>query len=136
MTRLVQIAMAAVLVLALAGTSMAQGKFVPPVRGEAELGVLPPDTKVDNKTNMVITVIKVKNLSGTGTIAGLKVEEYWYDKAGNPVTGSKDKLKKPLQPGEVATLTLQTPKDPKMNRVQYQFSHGNGKIKAKSMKAF
>jgi hypothetical protein len=136
MTRLVKIAMAAAVVLALAGTAMAQGKFVPPIRGEAEIGVLTPETRVDNKANMVITIIKVKNLSGTGSIAGLKVEEYWYDKAGNPVTGSKAKLAKPLQPGEVASLTLETPKDPKMNRNQYQFSHANGKIKATPKKTF
>ena len=136
MTRLVQVAVAAVIALAVAGTAVAQSKFVPPVRGEVEVGVLTPVTKVDEKTKMVITTIKVKNLSGTGSIAGLKVEEYWYDKANNPVTGSKDRLAKPLLPGEVATLTLQTPKDPKMHRNQYVFSHANGKVKAKSMKAF
>ena len=136
MTRLVQVAVAAVIALAVAGTAVAQSKFVPPVRGEVEIGVMTPVTKVDEKTKMVITTIKVKNLSGTGSIAGLKVEEYWYDRANNPVTGSKDRLAKPLLPGEVATLTLQTPKDPKMHRNQYVFSHANGKVKAKSMKAF
>ena len=137
MTRLVQVIMAAMVVLAVAGTTMAQtAKFVPPIRGEAEVGVLPPQTKVDTKTNMVITTIQVKNLSGTGSIAGLKVEEYWWDKANNPVTGSKARLAKPLMPGEVATLTLETPKDPKMHRNNYQFSHANGKIKTKPMKAF
>jgi hypothetical protein len=127
---------ALVVVLALAGTAAAQGKFVPPIRGEAEIGVLAPVTRVDQKTNMVITTIKVKNLSGTGSIAGLKVEEYWWDKASNPVTGSKTRLPKPLLPGEIATLTLETPKDPKMHRNQYVFTHANGKIKTKPMKTF
>ncbi len=136
MTRLVQVVMAAMLVLAVAGTAMAQGKFIPPIRGEAEIGVLTPQTKVDQKTDMVITTIKVKNLSGTGSIAGLKVEEYWYDKNNNPVTGSRERLAKPLMPGEVTTLTLQTPKDPRMHRNQYVFSHANGKIKTKTMKEF
>ena len=136
MTRLVKVAVAAVIVLAVAGTAAAQAKFVPPVRGEVEIGVLAPVTKVDDKTKMVITTIKVKNLSGTGSIAGLKVEEYWYDKANNPVTGSKARLAKPLLPGEVGTLVLETPKDPKMHRNQYVFTHANGKIKAKSVKTF
>lgn len=98
--------------------------------------MLAPVTRVDQKTNMVITTIKVKNLSGTGSIAGLKVEEYWWDKASNPVTGSKTRLPKPLLPGEIATLTLETPKDPKMHRNQYVFTHANGKIKTKPMKTF
>jgi hypothetical protein len=115
---------------------VAQGKFVPPVRGEVEVGVMPPATKVDTKTNMVITTIKVKNLSTTGSVAGLKVEEYWYDKANNPVTGSKARLAKPLLPGEVAELKLETPKDPKMHRNQYVFTHANGKVKTKTMKTF
>jgi hypothetical protein len=136
MTRLVYMVMAAVLVLALAGTATAQSKFVPPVRGEVEVGVLPPATRVDQKANMVITTIRVKNLSGTGSIAGLKIEEYWWDKANNPVTGSKARLAKPLMPGEEATLTLETPKDPNMYRNNYTFSHANGKVKTKPMKKF
>lgn len=35
MTRLAHVAVALVVVLALAGTAAAQGKFVPPIRGEA-----------------------------------------------------------------------------------------------------
>ncbi len=136
MTRLVQLAVIAAVVLAVAGTAVAQSKFVPPVRGEVEVGVMPPATKVDTKTNMVITTIKVKNLSTTGSVAGLKVEEYWYDKANNPVTGSKARLAKPLLPGEVAELKLETPKDPKMHRNQYVFTHANGKVKTKTMKTF
>ena len=136
MNRLVYVAMAAVLILSLAGTATAQTKFVPPIRGEVEVGVLTPESRVDNKANLVITTIKVKNLSGTGSIAGFKVEEYWWDKNNNPVTGSKARLAKPLLPGEEATLTLETPKDPKMYQNNYTFSHANGKVKTKPMKKF
>jgi hypothetical protein len=136
MTRLIHTALAAALVLGLCATVAAQSGYVPPIRGEAEIGVLPPVTKVDFKAAMVITTIKVKNLSTTGSIAGLKVEEFWYDKSGNPVTGSRDRLKKPLMPGEIATFTLQTPRDPRMARNSYVFSHVNGKIKTKPMKSF
>ena len=100
--------------------------MVSAVRGEAEIGYLKPQTKRVKDT--VLTVIEVKNLAN-GPIAGLKVAEFWYDKAGNPVTGSEDRLKKPLPPGEIATLTLNTPYNAKMDRNSYQFSHANGKIK-------
>lgn len=103
-------------------------KFVPPVRGQADLGLLKPQTK--RVKDEVVTTIKVKNLS-LGSIAGLKVAEFWYDKAGNPVTGSEDRLKKPLLPNEVTTITLHTPFNPKMDRNNYTFTHANGTIKTK-----
>ncbi len=137
MTRLVHAALAAVAVLVLcAGIAAAQGTYVAPIRGEADLAYMTPVTTVDYKTNMVITVIKVKNISTNGSIAGLKVEEYWWDKANNPVTGSKDRWPKPLMPGEIATLTLKTPKDPRMTRNSYVFTHANGKVKTKLVKVF
>jgi hypothetical protein len=137
MTRLVKVVLTVVAVVGIGAASLgAQTKMATPIRGDAEIGVLKPVTTVDQKAGIVKTTIKVKNLSTSGSIAGLKVEEFWYDKDGNPVTGSKARLQKPLQPGEVAELKLETPKDPKMNRNSYTFSHANGKIRTKSMKAF
>lgn len=112
----------------------AQAKFVPPIRGQAELGFLKPLTK--RVANEIVTTIKVKNLSATGSIAGLKVDEYWYDKAGDPVTGDTFRYRKPLMPGEVIEVTLRTPVNPKMDRNQYNFSHANGQIKTKQMPKF
>ncbi|MEW5983096.1 MAG: hypothetical protein AB1806_12115 [Acidobacteriota bacterium] len=137
MTRLVQVVFSVIVLLALCvGTIVAQSKFVPPIRGEAEIAVLPTVTKVDAKTNMVVTTIKVKNISTAGSIAGLRVDGYWYDKANELVTGSRARLPKPLLPGEVAELKLEIPKDPKMFRDQYVFAHANGKIKTKQVKSF
>lgn len=110
----------------------AAARFVPPIRGVAELGILPPVTKRAGKE--VVTVIKIKNLSTSGSIAGLKVDEYWYDKAGNPVSGDTFRYRKPLLPGEVIEVTLRTPVNPKMDRNQYNFTHANGDIKTKRMK--
>ncbi|MEO8502020.1 MAG: hypothetical protein ABI565_13965, partial [Vicinamibacteria bacterium] len=62
--------------LALVSTGLAQ-----PVKGTAEIGITQPSTKVVGKE--VVTTMKVKNLSKQ-SIAGFRVEEYWYDKAGNP----------------------------------------------------
>jgi hypothetical protein len=103
-------------------------KLVAPVRGEAELGYMKPVSKNDGK--FITTTIKVKNLS-KGAIAGLKVDEFWYDKDGNPVTGSQPfRYRKPLQPGEVIEVVLKVPVNKNMNRNQYKFEHANGKIKA------
>lgn len=112
----------------------ATAKFVPPIRGTAELGFLKPVTK--RVGNEIVTTIKVKNLSTTGSIAGLKVDEYWYDAGGDPVTGDTYRYRKPLMPGEVIEVTLRTPVNPKMNRNQYNFSHANGEIKTKSLPKF
>jgi len=136
MARLVKVLLAVAIVSIGVATLAAQTKVFPPIRGEAEIGYLRPVTSVDHKAGMVITIIKVKNMSLTNSIAGLKVEENWYAKSGDLVTGSKARLKKPLQPLEVAELKLETPRDPKMDRNSYLFSHTNGKIKTKLLKAF
>lgn len=137
MTRLVHAALVAVAVLVLcAGIAAAQGTYVAPIRGEADIAYMAPVIKVDHKANLVTTVIKVKNISTSGSIAGMKVEQYWWDKANNPVTGQKERLRKPLLPGETATFTLQTPKDPRMARDSYLFTHANGKIRPKLVKVF
>ena len=112
----------------------APAKFVPPIRGQAELGFMKPVTKRVGKE--IVTTIKVKNLSTNGSIAGLKVDEFWYDKAGDPVTGDSFRYRKPLLPGEVIDVELRTPVNAKMDRNQYNFSHANGTIKTKSMPKF
>jgi hypothetical protein len=95
------------------------------VKGMAELGILQPVTKVEGK--VVVTTIKVKNLS-KGTIVGLKVEEYWYDKDGNPLPGDSKKLTQPLAPRALSTIVLRTPVNAKMDRNNYVFTHDNGQV--------
>jgi hypothetical protein len=111
----------------------AQRKFINPVKGSVPLGYLKPVIKVE-KTE-IITTIQVKNLA-TGPVAGLRVDEYWYDKAGNLVTGGTMRLRKPLMPGEVMTVELRTPRKADMDRNSYQFTHANGKVEPKLMKKF
>ncbi len=108
----------------------ARPRLVPPVRGVANLAYTKPVVKagkIDGK-DFIITTFQVKNMT-TGSIAGFKVDEFWYDKAGDPVTGDSFRHPKPLQPGEVITVTLETPRNPKMNSNRYNFSHANGEIK-------
>jgi hypothetical protein len=104
----------------------APAKLVAPVRGEARLGYTKPVSKRDG--GMIVTTIQVKNLS-SGSIAGLRVDEFWYDKKGDPVTGDTFRNRKPLQPQEVLLVTLRTPVNPAMDRNQYKFEHANGTIK-------
>ena len=113
------------------GATPAPNKLVAPVRGEAEIGYTKPVSKNDGK--FITTTIKVKNLS-SGAIAGLKVDEFWYDKDGNPVTGAQPfRYRKPLLPGEVIEVVLKVPINKAMNRNQYKFEHANGKIKTTLM---
>ena len=103
-------------------------KTAAPVKGVAELGHLAPKSKIEG--NDVVTTFEVKNLS-SGSIVGLEIAEFWWDKNSNPVsgTGDRQRMKKPLQPGETATMVLRSPRVPAMARATYQFTHANGQIK-------
>src|ERR687897_2316183 len=136
----IAIAVAAAL-LAPASTSIqAQGtpaavlkKSAPPLRGTAELGFI-QSAKLEG--NMIVTTFQVKNLSVSNAIVGLQISEFWYDKAGNPLqgTGDRQRLRTPLQPLDVATITLKSPKVPGMTTPQYKFEQNNGTVKPVSMK--
>jgi len=103
----------------------ARPKLISPVRGTVELGFTNAVRKKEG--NMWIATFKVKNLAA-GPIAGLRIEEFWYDKAGDIVAGAEPfRYRKPLGPGEVIEVVLKTPANPKMTRSQLKFSHGDGK---------
>jgi len=139
MIRLAYAVAAVLVILALSvGPVIAQAKYVAPLKGEAEIQLLPIKAEPDYKAKVVRTTVKLKNNSPTGSIAGLKVIQYWWDKANSPqpVMSASKRLQKPLQPGEEATMTLECQLDPKMFRDSYQFEHANGKIKIKQVKKF
>src|SRR5688572_27184380 len=131
----------AVALLAPASTSLsAQGtpapvlkKSAPPLRGTAELGFI-QSAKLDG--NNIVTTFQVKNMSATNAIVGLQISEFWYDKAGIPLqgTGDRQRLRSPLQPLDVATITLTSPKVAGMTSPQYKFEQNNGSVKPVSMK--
>ncbi len=98
-------------------------------KGQADVEFVPTSRKTGSN---VVTTMKVKNLS-PGPIARLKVEETWFDKAGQPVGGSEAVMDKMLEPGAVDTLTITTPWDPKMNGNSWNFSHANGTVKPKKV---
>lgn len=113
-------------------------KWVDTVRGPADVQFLKPvvkNGKDKDGSPLIVSTIQVKNMSQKA-IARLTIEEFWYDKAGNPVSGDKEFLRKPLLPGETATIVLETPKLANMDRNSYKFSHGNGDVKPKQVPKF
>jgi hypothetical protein len=107
-------------------TSVLAGKkFTPPIKGAAEVEFTKPETKRDK--DMIITKIKVRNASNA-PIARLTIAETWYDKGGTAVGGSKGIINGLLQPGEVQTITIETPFKTGMTSNNYNFSHANGTV--------
>jgi hypothetical protein len=113
-------------------TSVLAGKkFTPPFKGQAEIDYTKPVTK--NEKGMVTTTIMVKN-NAAGPLLRLTVDETWYDAAGGLVTGGKGVVNR-LEPGEVATVKIETPFNPKMKANNYNFTHANGTIKPHNVKS-
>jgi hypothetical protein len=107
--------------------------WINPVRGSADIQYIGPVVKPSK--DEIVTTFQVKNMS-SAPIARLTIEEFWWDKDRNPVSGDKQFLRKPLQPGEVATIVLHTPRKPNMNANNFKFSHQNGDIKPKKVVKF
>ena len=106
--------------------SVLQGKkFTPPIKGAADIDYVKSPTRREGTT--LVTKILVKNTS-TAPIPRLKVSETWYDKDGNMIPGGDAVINGLLQPGEIATLEIRTPVNPKMAQSMMQFSHANGTV--------
>jgi hypothetical protein len=115
-------------------TPLLAGKtFTPPVRGTAEVEFLQPVTKRDK--DMVITTVEVKNVS-KAPIARLRIDETWYDKAGNTVAGGQGAINGLLQPGETQTVTIQTQYNKAMAANNWNFTHANGAVKPSKVDSF
>lgn len=108
-------------------------KSAPPLRGQAELGFM-QTAKLEGNT--IVTTFQVKNMSVSNAIVGLQITEFWYDKAGNPLqgTGDRQRLRTPLQPLDVATIVLKSPKVAGMTTPQYKFEQNNGTVKPVKLK--
>lgn len=115
----------ALTVLAAAGVVQAQ-KLAPALYGEAKIQITKPAMKVTG--NEVITTLQVKNME-TAPIAGLKVDEFWYDSNGRPMATTTYLHPKPLQAGEMITVTLKTNRVKGLSRNKVGFTHAHGTIK-------
>jgi hypothetical protein len=109
-------------------TSVLAGKkFTPPFKGQAEVDFTKPKTTQSKDHKMVITTIEVKN-NMNAPLLRLTIDETWYDDKGGLVTGGKGVISR-LEPGEVGTIKIETPFDPKMKANNYNFTHANGTVK-------
>jgi hypothetical protein len=111
---------------------LAGKKFVPPIKGQAEIDYAKEPTRREGST--LVTKIHVKNL-GTQPIGRLKVSETWYDKKNQMMPGGEDVINGLLQPGEVKTLEIRTPTNPNFNVQMLMFTHANGAIKPHLVKS-
>jgi len=114
----------------------AKAGFVTPIKGEALIQVLPGTSKFDPKTKEVVTSYKLKNMS-SAPIAMLKLDEYWY-KSGKMVSTDTKRYMQPFKPGEIIELTTRAPADgnPAGWSKNVTFTHANGKVTPKAVKAF
>ncbi len=108
-------------------------KFVKTLKGTADIQFIQmPSKKVGGD---IVTVLKIKNLSPLA-VSLLKVDEYWYDKSRQVVTGDSQPYRKPFMPGEIIEITMKSPYKPDLTMSQYQFSHAGGHVNLKRVKKF
>jgi hypothetical protein len=120
---------------AAATPAAAPAKWVAPIKGDARIQLIRDDTK--KLGTEFVTRFRIKNIS-SGSIALLRIDEYWYDNSNPPkiVTGDTQRHMKPIMPGEIIEMTTHTPVKPGMNRSQWSLTHANGKIDLKMVKSF
>lgn len=102
-------------------------RLVPTQRGEAQIGYTEPEA--DRDGDFIVTRLRVKNLA-ENAIAGFQIDEFWFDRDGNTVTGDSVRFREPLLVGQVVDIELRVPRTRNMNSSNYEFSHQNGQIMA------
>jgi hypothetical protein len=110
---------------------LAGKKFSPPAKGQVDIEFTQPVTR--REKDMVITRIVVKNIHASAPIARLTVDETWYGKDGGVVTRGRGVVSGLLQPGEVQTITIETPFRDGMSANNWNFSHANGTVTPKKV---
>src|SRR5689334_751702 len=72
-----------------------KAKFVPLVKGVAEIEVIQGPSKKVGKD--IVTVLKIKNVS-SGSIGLLRVDELWYNKDLKHVSGDSESIRRAMLP--------------------------------------
>jgi hypothetical protein len=108
-------------------------KFTTLVKGKAHIQVIQGTPK--KVGDDMVTVLKIKNMS-PAAIGLLKVDEFWYDKKMQLVSGDTQPYRKPFNPGEVIEITMKSPVKPDLYRSQFKFTHANGDVDVKPVKKF
>src|SRR6266542_5717549 len=96
----------------------APARFVKTMKGVATIDMIEGPSKKGG--NEIVTVLKVKNTSPLA-ISLFKVDEYWYNKKQQVVTGDSEPYRKPFLAGEIIEITLKAPLKPDLYQSQYQF---------------
>ena len=115
----------------------AKAKFAAPLKGEAKIEVIVGSSTYNAKTKEIVTTYKIKNMS-TAPIALLKIDEYWYGKNKALASSAQERYKQPFPPGEVIEMITRAPASGSMEgwTKRAQFSHVNGTVAVKAVKAF
>jgi hypothetical protein len=116
-----------------AGGDVAKARMSTPVKGTAYIEVIQGASKKVGTD--VVTVSRIKNVSNA-PIAGLRVDEFWYNTKLVQVTGDQQRVRAPIAPGEIVEVTTKSPVKPDLYKSQLMFSHANGKVQAKGVKKF
>ena len=102
-----------------------ESDLVATIRGPGQVGYLQPVSR--RQRNEMVTTFRVQNTS-TNALAGFTVDEFWYDRAGDTVAGGSFRMPKPFLPGQIIEVQIRIPRDRRMSRNNYEFSHKNGVI--------
>ena len=94
-------------------------------RGPAPIDYTQP--RATREADFIVTTFLVRNQS-ENALAGFQVDEFWFDADGNTVTGDRVRFREPIMTGDVVEVELRVPRNPAMDRSNYEFSHQNGDI--------
>ena len=107
--------------------NVSESELVATVRGPGQIGYLQPVTQRDGSE--MVTTFRIENRTD-GALAGFKVDEFWYDRAGDTVSGGSFRLQKPLLEGQIVEGEVRIARNSRRSRSNYEFSHKNGVIEA------
>jgi hypothetical protein len=120
-------------VAAPAPPAVVKARMATPVKGTAYIEVIAEQAKQVGKE--IVQKLKVKNVSNA-PIAGLRVDQYWYSKAGEQVSGDTQRIRFPIAPGEIVDVEMRSPAKADVLNNRTMFAHANGKVDAKGVKKF
>ena len=104
-----------------------ESDLVATIRGPGQVGYLQPVSR--RQRNEMVTTFRIQNNS-TGALAAFKVDEFWYDRGGDTVSGGTFRMDQPFLAGQIIEVEIRIPRDRRMSRNNYEFSHKNGVIEA------
>ena len=104
-----------------------ESDLVATIRGPGQVGYLQPVSR--RQRNEMVTTFRVQNTS-TNALAGFSVDEFWYDRGGDTVAGGSFRMQQPFLPGQIIEVEIRIPRDRRMSRNNYEFSHKNGVVEA------